>query len=241
LLDGLRAAQLYDAAVAVQQGQDGQVPRFARAGAGLAQQPDGVLQLRQAGGRGGVQALSALRRRHQHEFVVQPGARCQGGVVAMAFDQTDVEREVGHACANVAGVADGDARRPVGCVARAGAQKLCEKLGQHVVADGAAGADAQRLKLLPGIARHVLDLARALQQGEGAWQQRAPVVVQQQSPAGAVKQLQREHAFELVDGCAGGRLRKRHRFAGGGGAAGLCDGDKNLQLAEAEAKHVHRG
>ena len=240
VLDGLRAAQFDGALVTGQLRQQRLVGGLARARTRFPQQPHGAAQL------GAVQRLGARRQRgtvrrcHQHQFVLQPRRGREQRHMAGAFDQTDVKVKTGDPGADVTGVANRHAGAPVGRCLRAVAQKRRQQRRQHLVANGAAGANAQRLQLLAGVVRHALDLVRAVQQRQRLRQQRAPVVVQQQPPAHAVKQAQRQQALQLLDGRAGGRLRQRQFGTGRRGAAGLRDGNKNLQLAQCQAKHVHR-
>ena len=119
-------------------------------------------------------------------------------------------------------------------------QKGPQQPGQHMIAQGGARADPQGLRLVHILSRHQLDAGCTIQQGQGLGQQRPPVVVELKPFAHPVEELQGKQALQFIDGRTDRRLRQRHLVAGPGGAATARHRNKDLQLAQAQAQHIHR-
>lgn len=74
----------------------------------------------------------------------------------------------------------------------------------------------------------------------GLGQQRAPVFVELQTPADAIKQFDAQRGLELRQGGAGRRLRARDAIGRRTCAAAARRGQKDLQLTQVQAQALER-
>ena len=111
---------------------------LARARGRLAQDPGGVGQLARRGDA--RRPAACVGARDDDQFVLQPALHHQVGMGLRALDETDVDLHVDHRLDHLAGVADGQLHRAVGCSRFQRAMML----GQQVFADRQAGRHAQR-------------------------------------------------------------------------------------------------
>ena len=213
---------------------------LAGAGAFLAQQPRGGAQL--GGGDPSARRRhdGVARPGHDHEFVGQPGFHGQLGLFARPLDQGQVQLEVHHLGGDGQCVGDGDVGGPLRLSAvRQVALETRQQSGQHVVADGGAGADAQYAHVALAVAGPALDRGGAVQQLARLGQQFPAVVVEHQALAYPVEQGHVQGPLQVVQRRAGGGLGQRHGRGGGAGAAGVRDGGEYLQLAQGQAQGFH--
>ena len=203
----------------------------ARARALFAQDPGLAAQLFQGCAAAFGQRVAG--RAEHHQLILDPGLHFDVRVLAIAFDQAQVQLVVSHLLHHVGGVLHVQLEAAL----RVALHEVADQQGGQVVADGEGGAQLQQAVACLA-AEQALDLAGLVEQRHGLRQQLAAEGVERQALAGAVEQLAVGLPLQLTERGAGGGLREGQRFRRTRHAFLLGHGDEDFQLSECES-HIY--
>ena len=230
-LDRLVAAQ-FEADTHLRQVVEQPVIRgLACAGAVFPHHPGGLGQL--------VERCAALRqgmvrRREDHHLIVPPRLHQQVGMRLRTLHKADVDVQCCDRIDDFTGIANAQMDLALGVQLRPPRHQA----GQQVLADREAGRHPQRRCVL--VREQRLQFGRLINEDLGLGQQRAPVFVELQAPADAVKQFDAQRGLEIRQRGAGRRLRARDAIGRRTCAAAARRGQKDLQLTQVHAQALER-
>ncbi|MNF68457.1 hypothetical protein D3C84_503140 [compost metagenome] len=168
-----------------------------------------------------------LRRAEHHQLVLDPRLHLNVRMLAVAFDQAQIQAVLGDPLYHMAGVLHVQAYPAF----RMGLHEAADQQGGQVVANGQGRPQLQRAEAALALQQQ-LDFLGAVEQGHRLGQQLGTQGAERQALADAVEQRAVVVALQLGQRGAGRRLRQGQRLGRARHAFQPGDGDEHLHLPQ---------